>query len=136
MTTTTILGITKLVEGQASAAATVNAALDSLDAAAGISVTTGITASTTQTQGQGALTSVLNVVATCANANDVVTLPAAAAGKRCVVVNNGAQACQVFPASGDAIDVGAVDASTTVAAAGRKTWWAADATTWHTVSAS
>ena len=56
------------------------------------SVTAGITASVTQTQGQGALTTEFNQVSVCANANDTVTLPAAAAGRVCIIVHNGAQA--------------------------------------------
>jgi hypothetical protein len=79
-------------------------------------VTNGITASTTQTQGQMPLTAELNEVTVCANANDVVTLPAAAPGRRCVVINDGANTLQVFPASGDEIHNLGVDASTTVAA--------------------
>lgn len=94
------------------------------------SVGAGLTASTTQTQGQGALTAVLNQVATCANANDVRTLPAARKGLVCIIANDGAQTLQVFPASGDAIDAGAANASTTVATGKRRLFYALDATTW------
>jgi hypothetical protein len=93
-------------------------------------VTAGITAGTTQTQGQGALTSDINEVSVCANANDVVTLPSAVAGYRVTVANNGAQVLQVFPASGDQFLGGAVDASTTVNAAAIKSWVAVTATLW------
>ena len=77
-----------------------------------------------------ALTKVVNHVTVCANANDVVTLPSAHAGRRCIVANDGAQTLQVFPASGDAIDAGAADASTTIAAGKRRIFWALNATTW------
>lgn len=65
-----------------------------------------ITASVTQTQGQGALTAEINEVATVANLDDTVTLPSAVAGVRCVIVNNGANILQVFPASGDNLGAG------------------------------
>jgi hypothetical protein len=91
----------------------------------------GITASTTQTQGQGALTAQVNEVATCANANDVVTMPAAVAGLRITIINNGAQTLQIFPASGDAFSGSAGDASTTLATATNKSWIAFNATTWE-----
>lgn len=94
--------------------------------------TAGITASTTQTQGQGALTADVNEVATCANANDTVTLPAAVAGRMCLVINNGAQTLQIFPASGDNLGAG-VDTSTTTATATRKLFWAFDTTNWEPV---
>ncbi len=91
-----------------------------------------ITASTTQTQGQGALTGDINAVATCANANDVVTLPGAAAGKSCLVINNGAQTLQVFPASGDDLGAG-VNTSTTIVSTSRKWFVAYDSTNWEPV---
>lgn len=94
------------------------------------STTAGITASTTQTQGQGALTSWLNEVATVANANDTVTLPAAVAGKEVVVCNNGANTLQIFPASGDNLGAG-LNTATTLAAGSNVTYVAYDATTWE-----
>lgn len=90
----------------------------------------GLTASTTQTQGQGALAHEINVVETCANANDVRTLPPARPGRTCVVANDGAQTLQVFPASGDSIDGGAADASTTIAAGKRRHFWAKSLSGW------
>lgn len=96
------------------------------------SVTTGIVASTNQTQGQGALTREINVVATCANANDTVTLPAAVAGRTCVVINNGAQVLQIFPASGDNLGAG-VDTATTLAAGSNRRFVAYDSTNWEVV---
>jgi len=61
----------------------------------------GITASTTQSQGEGPLTSTYNEVGTVANENDVVTLPDAVQGITVIVRNSGANTLQVFPASGD-----------------------------------
>lgn len=65
------------------------------------SATIGITASTTQTQGQQPLTTDINEISTVANTNDVVTLPSALAASRIIVINNGANTLQIFPASGD-----------------------------------
>ena len=53
------------------------------------SVTAGITASTTQTQGQGALTTTVNEVSVVANTNDTITLPNAIAGIEVVIINPG-----------------------------------------------
>lgn len=95
------------------------------------SAITGITASTTQAQGQGALTTDQNYVSTCANANDTVTLPAAAVGYQIYIRNNGAQTLQIFPASGDAINGAAVNASITLAAGASITLRTADTTNWY-----
>lgn len=96
-------------------------------------VTTGITASTTQTQvGGTALTTEINNVATVANANDTVTLPSAAAGRRCVIFNNGANTLRIYPASGDNLGTG-VDTLTTLAAGSNLYLIAYDATNWETV---
>lgn len=93
---------------------------------------TTITASTTQTQGQMALTADINEVSTVANANDVVTLPAALAGRHCLVINNGANTLQVFPASGDDLGAG-VNTSTTIVAGSRKWFVAFDTVNWEPV---
>ena len=96
------------------------------------SVTAAITASTTQTQGQQPLVTEINNVSTCANANDVVTLPAAVAGAQCVIFNNGAQTLQIFPASGDNLGAG-VDASATLNAGSNRRYVAFDSTNWEIV---
>lgn len=92
----------------------------------------GITASTSQSQGQQPLTASVNLVATVANASDTVTLPAAAAGRVCMIRNEGANTLQIFPASGDAIDGGAADAAITLAADAALILVAIDATDWYT----
>lgn len=91
----------------------------------------GLTASTTQTQVGGlALLSSFNVITTVANANDTVTLPAAAAGKHCVVINKAAaNILKIYPASGDDLGTG-VDTSTTLVAGLTTHYFAIDATTW------
>lgn len=70
----------------------------------------GLTASVTQTQGNGQLTSSYNEVDTVANPNDTVTAPPVRVGRRLYVLNNGANDLQLFPSSGDDIGAG-VDAS-------------------------
>lgn len=100
-------------------------------------VSATVTAGTTQTQaGATALTSSLNIITVCANANDGVKLPAAAAGRLVRVANLGAQNLQIWPPSGDAIDGGAVDAvdANVLAANAERTYVAYDATTYLTFS--
>lgn len=92
-------------------------------------VITGITASTTQTQGQGALTAEINEVSTVANTNDTVTLMTASAGKNIWIINNGANTLQVFPASGDSVGLG-VNSPTTIGAGEVQLYLAYDSTNW------
>lgn len=89
-----------------------------------------LTAGTTQTQAGGtALTAEVNIFGTVANAKDAGTLPAAAAGKRCVVVNIGANLMSIFPASGDDLGTG-VDTVDYIAVGEIVEFIAYDATTW------
>jgi hypothetical protein len=92
---------------------------------------TGITASTTQSQGQQVLLSSRNEVSTVANANDVVTMPAADRGREVFIVNNGANTLQIFPSSGDDLGAG-VDTSVTLASGASVLYEAYDATNWAT----
>lgn len=84
-------------------------------------VTTGITASTTQTRAGGtALTKTINRVTTSANSGDAVTLPAMTAGQSVFVFNDGANPIKVFPnGASDAIDGGSGGASVTLTNAKR-----------------
>lgn len=90
------------------------------------SVTTGITAGTTQTQaGATKLVSNYNNVATCANANDGVQLPSAAAiGQTIQIRNSGAANLKIWPASGEKCNTGTTDAgdTTVLAAAATRTY--------------
>jgi hypothetical protein len=64
----------------------------------------GITASTTQSQGQRPLTKDINIITTVANVNDVVTMPSAVPGRVIYIANNptsGTNLLQIFPASGE-----------------------------------
>lgn len=96
-------------------------------------VAAGITASTTQTQGQQALTNDINEISVCANTNDTVTLPVALAGRHCTVINNGAQTLKIFPASGDDLGLG-VNTSTTIIAGTRVFYVAYDSTNWKAIA--
>jgi hypothetical protein len=80
------------------------------------SVTAGIVASTTHTIAGGTpLTTEINVIGTCANAGDAVTLPVLTPGQSCEVYNAGAAAAGVYPAaSGVAIDGGSAGAAVTL----------------------
>jgi hypothetical protein len=60
----------------------------------------GITASSTQTQAAGTpITASQAQISVCAVSGNAVTLPPAQAGMEITVINNGAQPCNVFPAS-------------------------------------
>lgn len=81
-------------------------------------IQTGITASTTQTQGQQLLTGEVNEIDTVANANDVVTAPPAAASTKPIrVINNGANTLQIFPSPANDLGAGVDTAVTLVAGA-------------------
>lgn len=90
----------------------------------------GITASVTQTQGQGALTADINQISTVANTNDTVTLPSAAAGYSVTIINSGANTLKIFPASADAIGALGVNNPTTLAAGGKAMFTSYDTTNW------
>lgn len=92
--------------------------------------TATITASTTQTQGQGALTAAINEVSTCANFGDTVTLPTAVEGLSVVVINNGAQTLKIFPASGDNLGKG-VDTAMYLSAGASVMFRSYDTTNWR-----
>ncbi len=94
-------------------------------------INTGLTASTTQSQGQEVLTSSINEVATVANTNDVVTMPTAESGRTVRIINNGANTLQIFPSSGDDLGAG-VNTSITLASGSNATYIAYDATNWET----
>lgn len=101
------------------------------------SVESGITASTTQTQGQQPLTAEINQVGTVTNADDVVTLmPADFDGREITVINSGANALQVFPASGDRIDNQSQNQSVSIPAGDAWKFLAVDNENWYTMKGS
>ena len=109
---------------------TVAAMVSALGAVPTPTFTDDVTASTTQTQGQSPLTSDRNVIATCANDNDAVTLPAASLGRPCWIRNASAHIAQIFPATSGIINGGSVNASVTLAAGAAVRFEPASATEW------
>ena len=88
----------------------------------------------TNAQGQGALTSDLNVITTAANNPSGVTLPTATVGRRIIVVNKGANPIAVFPATGGTIDALAANASITIPVAGMLIFYASSTTQWYSAA--
>ena len=95
-------------------------------------VTSGITADTGSAQGGSALTSAINEISVCATTGDSVTLPSAVIGLKITVINNGAQAADVFPATSDNLGAG-VNTAVSLAAASNITYVAYDVTNWEAV---
>ena len=96
-------------------------------------VAVGVTAHTGSAQGNGAITSTFVEISVCGTAGDAVTLPSAASGKLVIIANNGAESCDVFPASGDAIDGGSANAALALAAGSNIIYICQDATDWDTI---
>ncbi len=96
-------------------------------------VKSGLTAGTTQTQAGGLdLTSRINEVSTVANTSDTVVLFAAYEGAECIIINNGANALRIYPASGDNLGSGANTVMTTnLATTDMIKFIAYDATNWR-----
>ncbi len=93
------------------------------------SIETGLTASTTQTQGNGILTAEINVISVVAKNGDVVTLPSSNEGLEISVINSGAKQLQIFPASGDNLGKG-LNAPITLKPNKQMKFFAIDDTNW------
>ncbi len=91
----------------------------------------GITASTSQSQGNGAMDGRFNEVSVVGSDNDTVTMPEASAGRQCIVINNGANTLQIFPALGDDLGTG-VNLSTTLEANETIEYLAYNSVNWKT----
>ena len=94
--------------------------------------TAGITADVGSAQGGSPLTTDINEISTCANIGDSVTLPTATAFLRITIINNGANAADVFPASSDNLGAG-VDTAVSLAAGANITYASYDATNWESI---
>ena len=90
-----------------------------------------VTADVGSAQGGSPITRSFVEISVCANAGDSVTLPAAAAGQWVVITNHGANAADVFPASGDAINEAAADTATSIAVNETFYCWAYDTGNWE-----
>ena len=97
------------------------------------SVAVGQTANTGSVQGNNPITTEFYEIATCANAGDSCTLPTAVAGQLVIVVNNGANSADVFPASGDKIDGGSANAAFALAAGANALFICQDGTDWDSL---
>ena len=97
------------------------------------SVAVGQTANTGSVQGNNPITTEFYEISVCANAGDAVTLPTAKAGQLVIIVNNGANSADVFPASGDKIDGGSANAAFALAAGANALFICQDATDWDTL---
>lgn len=91
-------------------------------------VNAGLTASSTDAQGQAPILSSYNEYSTVPATNSV-TLPTAAAGLHCVAINNGANTLKIYPATGDDLGAG-VNTATTLTAGSTVHFFAYDATNW------
>ena len=107
--------------------ATTTTAINTYASATGITAfATGGQASATQ------LSKEFNEITTCATANDSVKLPSCSAGLNCIVKNNGATACAVFPTTGDSIDTAAANASVVLQPGELVHFRGVDNTVWET----
>lgn len=94
------------------------------------SVSTGLVAGTTQTQGGATLlTADRNANIACANDNDGVILPTAVAGMEILVHNVSTKTLKVYPATGADLGAGA-NTATTQATTVTNRYLALNATTW------
>ncbi len=83
-------------------------------------VSGAITASVTQSRGQGLLANFWNRITVCAHSGDAVTLQALANGQAAVIFNDGANPASVFPnGASDTIDGGSGGAAVTLTNAKR-----------------
>lgn len=93
-------------------------------------IESGITADVSGVQGGGLLTATINEISTCANAGDSVTLLTAVSGLKQTIINNGANACDVFPNTSDNLGAG-TNAQVSLAAGANITYVCWDfATNW------
>ncbi len=102
-------------------------------AAETFSTSASVTAGT-NAQGQGTLTSDYNVITTAAANPSGVTLPTGTAGRRIVIVNKGANAIAVFPATGGTVDALSANTSISVPVAGVMIFNASSTTQWYSTN--
>ncbi len=88
----------------------------------------------TNAQGQGALTSDYNIITTAAANPSGVTLPSATTGRRIIIVNKGANAINVYPATSDMIDALGLSASISIPVGGWMEFNASSAMQWYSTA--
>lgn len=100
-------------------------------------ISASVTASVGSAQGSGPITNTVVRVSTSASAGDAQTLPSAVAGLVHVVCNHAAaNAIDVFPASGDQINIVTADAAVSLAAGECMICFSANTTNWGCVIGS
>ena len=99
------------------------------------SVATGITAAGSSQGTATAITKDVNVVSTVAASTGVI-MPTAVAGYELIVINTGANALAVYPATGGAIDANGTNAAFSLAVGARIMFIAVSATQWYTLNAT
>jgi hypothetical protein len=97
------------------------------------SLSAAVTAGT-NAQGQGALTSDINVVTTAAADPSGVTLPTATAGRVVTVINKGANPINVYPATGGSIDAIAINTFIQIPVGSSLTFRASSITQWYSTA--
>ena len=100
------------------------------------SVTVGQTANTGSAQGGNVIATEFYEIAVVGSTGDAVTLPVAVAGLCVTIVNNGANAADVFPSSGDKIDGGSANAAISLASGENGIFWCQDGTDWDMILSS
>ena len=102
----------------------------SLTRSSAVAVTAGSDA-----QGQGALTSDVNVITTAGSNPSAVTLPTASAGREVVIINRGANPLNIYPATGGSIDALAANTAIPLAVGGNMRFMASSSTQWASSNA-
>ena len=97
------------------------------------SISAGVTANTNSTQGDNPITKMITQISVSATAGDAVTLPTAKAGLVIIVLNDGAEACDVFPATSDNINEAGANAAYSLAVDKNAMFIAHDATHWSVI---
>jgi hypothetical protein len=100
------------------------------------SVQTGISAAGTTQGAATILGNTINIISTVSAGANGVQLPAATAGMILYITNTSANAVNVFPAGGAAINTGATNASISQAGGATLHYIASSSTTWYTVGAT
>lgn len=85
----------------------------------------------TNAQGQGALTSDINVITTAAASPSGVTLPTATTGRIVTIINKGANAINVYPATGAYVDGLAINTSIQIPVGSSLQFIASSTTRWY-----
>ncbi|MFN7013329.1 MAG: beta strand repeat-containing protein, partial [Bacteroidia bacterium] len=95
----------------------------------------GLVAANADAQGSATVNTDLNIITTAASTPSGITLPSATIGRRIVIVNRGANAVKVYPATGEQIDaLGNNSAYSSIPVNGYIELFATSTTQWYTSS--